>query len=104
MIEPWQVWLAYLGDEIRPVVVVSSEFHLRTTVGRMVMVAPLTGQDKQLPFHIQVKNEQGVDSWVMTDQIRSVRTLQFEGSKPVWTLSRAEISLLIPALQHMVDF
>jgi mRNA interferase MazF len=112
VIEPWQVWLADLdpfeGHEqggVRPVVVVSSEFHLRLMGGRMVTVMPLTSTDFRLSTRIKVSNPQnGRISYAITDQVRTVSTNRFERTAPWWTLKDGEVSKIRQALQKMVDF
>ena len=89
MIEPWQVWLVDFDpveghDQAgtRPAVVVSSEFHLQVSGGRVVTVVPLTGSDRRSMFRPTVLNHNGDRTWVIVDQIRSVATSRFVRSTP----------------------
>lgn len=112
MIEPWQVWLADLeplaGHDqagMRPVVVLSSEFHLRINVGRLVTVAPLTTRYRDLAYRVPVKNPyRSETSYVVTEQVRTLSTSRFEGTDCWWRLSDAEIRYVRRALSFMVEF
>lgn len=111
MILPWQVWLADLdpieGHEqggIRPVVIVSSELHLRVVQGRMATIVPITSQWKRLRNRALITNPKGQSNWVITDQIRSLDTRRFARTEPWWTLSEDEIHSVQYHLRYMVDF
>lgn len=111
MIEAWQVWLVDFdpveGHEQagkRPAVVVSSEFHLQVTGGRMVTVAPLTSSDRRTLYRPSVLNHQGERNWVLVDQIRTVSTSRFIRATPWWVLKDDEVRRVVHSLRNMVDF
>lgn len=111
MIEPWQVWLADLdpteGQEqagVRPVVVVSSAFHLRLQIGRMATVAPITGNPQTTHgYRVPIVNDKGDTSWVLTDHMRTISTSRFVRSEPWWNLGVAEVRQVQRILRHMLD-
>lgn len=110
MIEPWQVWLANLdpieGNEqggVRPVIVVSSEFHLRVMQGRNVLIVPVTSRDRQLRTRVEIMNPKGETNYAITEQIRFISTRRFECSQPWWQLAATETVAVQRALRLMVD-
>ena len=57
----------------RPALIVASENYLRV-VDTMAIVVPLTKNDRGWPNHIKSDGPTGltVDSWIMTEQIRTI--------------------------------
>jgi mRNA-degrading endonuclease toxin of MazEF toxin-antitoxin module len=111
VIEPWQVWRADLDPAeshehggVRPVVIVSSGFHLDTQQARNAIVCPLTSTDRGIRTQVAVSDPRGVTSFVMTEQPRFISTFRFEHSEPLWTLTEAEVASVQRALKLMVDF
>jgi mRNA interferase MazF len=111
VIEPWQVWLADLDPTVehgqgavRPVLVISSAFHLRINVGRTVTVTPMTNRLRNLSYRVPVQNPHRQETtYVVTDQVRTISTLRFRYTEPWWTLNDGEISEVRRSLINMVD-
>lgn len=106
MIKPWQVWNADLWKPgLNPVVVVSSEFHLRLSVGRVLTVAPLTENVHGVSHRISVKDPRdGRPYWFVSDMLRTIDSVHLEGDQPIWNLSEPEIRDASHALAQMVAF
>lgn len=106
MIEPWQVWLADVGQdenlEHRFVVVISSEMHLRSQQGRYVLVAPITQQDRNLSNRVEIIREGKPPNFVMTEQTNFISTNRFL-HEAAWQLTDAEIAQTRRMLRIMVD-
>ncbi len=101
MMAPWEVWGAQIDqDAAELVLIVSSEFHIRTNVSRIVTVLPVTDEWLDLNYRIPVRrdNEQ---LWVVTDQIRTISAVMHPTG---WTLADDEIRDVRNVLKHMVAF
>lgn len=111
MIEPWQVWMTDLdpieGHEqsgMRPAVVVSSDFHIRLSLGRTVTVMPLTSTASRRSYRVPVENpHNGRISFGITEQIRTISTSRFERDRPWWVLKDQEVDQIRRAMRAMVD-
>ena len=102
----WQVWWADLdpsedSDQAwqRPVVVISSSFHLRLTGGRLVTVIPLTTTDRGLPTQPKVRVGRRV-SVAMTEQVRTMAVTRL--NKQIGRLSSEEIAAVRGIVGQMI--
>ncbi len=106
---PWQVWYADLdpvrGHEQagrRPVVIVSSDFHLRLGRYEMATVMPITSRERpNLRHRVQISAGK-VSGWVLTDQLRTISTRRLLDAAPVGTLSQQEIGPLRLIMARMM--
>lgn len=111
MIEPWQVWLADLDPTedheqpgTRPVLIVSSEVHLRGNQGRVATVVPITSNYRRWNSYVEIINPQGNPNWAIGDHIRTIDTRRFERTTAWWTLKNAEIDQIRRVLRYMTDY
>lgn len=106
-IEPGQVWFVDLdpvrGHEQgrdRPALVVSSRFHLGSTLGQLVSVLPLTSVERRGWMHrVHVASGGG---WVITEQIRTVSVGRFRRYAQEITLSGQELDDVRHLLSQML--
>lgn len=106
-IRPGEIWWADLvpvrGREQgkdRPVLVVSSRFHLALTGGALVTVLPLTTVERNGWLHrIGVVAGGG---WVVTEQIRTLSAGRFRRPAPEIALSESELAEVRRVLAQML--
>jgi mRNA interferase MazF len=105
---PWQVWYADLdpteGREQagrRPVLVVSSAFHLNLTGSALLTVLPVTSVERPGWLHRVAIDVQGRTSYVITEQVRTVARARL-GDKPVKRLDTDEIAAVREVLASML--
>lgn len=110
-VRPWQVWWAALdpteGREQagrRPVLVVSSVFHLRLTGEALVTVLPVTTRERSGWLHrVPVYPTSRPVGFVITEQVRTVARSRLQGQRPAWVLADDEISAVKTVLKQMID-
>jgi mRNA interferase MazF len=107
-VKPWQVWWADLdpaeGHEqagTRPVLVVSSPFHLAVTGKALATVLPLTTRERPGWLHRIAVKGPGATSYVITEQVRTVAVHRLSG--PPQTLAAEEIADVRRVLAKMLD-
>lgn len=111
VIRPWQVWWADLdpteGREQagrRPVLVVSSAFHLRLTGEALVTVLPVTTRERSGWLHrTPVHSTDRPIGFVITEQVRTIARSRLQGQRPAWVLTDGEASAVKAVLQQMID-
>ncbi len=104
---PGGVWFADLdptqgreqaGD--RPVLIVSSAFHLELTSGAVATVLPLTSVHRPGWVHrVQI----GAASWVITDQVRTIATRRLRRRAPELDPGADALAEVRRALTAMLD-
>lgn len=106
-IEPGQIWFVDFDPvrgreqgKDRPALVVSSDFHLRLTMGNLISVLPLTSVERRGWIH-RVRIESG-NGWVITEQIRTVSAVRFRRYAPEITLSDEELGEVRRILAKML--
>lgn len=107
---PWQVWEADLdpveGREQggrRPVLVVSSPFHLNLTAAALVTVLSLTTAAQPGWLH-RVRLDVGrTTSYVITEQVRTISRARLVGNSPIKRLNADEIAAVREVLAEMID-
>jgi mRNA interferase MazF len=108
-VAPWQVWHADLnpvegheqGDS-RPVLVVSSSFHLRLTASALVTVLPLTTVERPGLLHrVAVRTRDGT-SYAITEQVRTISRRRLRG-EPIARLQPGEIASVREVFAQMLD-
>lgn len=104
MIEPWQVWNVTTKIETQYMLVVSSDFHLRLNVGRIVTVVPLSAAKDELDYRPLVFDNAGENYAVLCDQTLTILSARLVGTEPAWTLLDREIEKVQRVLKHMVAF
>lgn len=110
-VQPWQVWWADLdpteGREQagrRPVLVVSSVFHLRLTGEALVTVLPVATRERSGWLHRVAVHPAGRPvGFVITEQVRTVARSRLQGQRPAWVLADDEISAVKTVLRQMID-
>ncbi|HEY3606691.1 MAG TPA: type II toxin-antitoxin system PemK/MazF family toxin [Pseudonocardiaceae bacterium] len=110
-IEPWQVWRVDLepvaGREqgkARPVVVVSSAFHLRLVRGELLSVLPLTTVERPGWLHrIEISLPGQRTGWAITEQVRTVSATRLAAAEPVGKLDEDQIATVRSVLTRMLD-
>ena len=110
-VRPWQVWWADLdpaeGREQtgrRPVLVVSSAFHLRLTGEALVTVLPVTTRERSGWLHrTPVHPTNHPIGFVITEQVRTIARSRLQGQRPAWVLTDGEASAVKAVLQQMID-
>jgi mRNA interferase MazF len=110
-IRPGQVWWSDLdpaeGREQagrRPVVVVSSRFHLSLTGEHLVTVLPLTSRERPGWLHrVAVTRPGRTTSYVLTEQVRTIARSRLTGQAPAWVLSDQEAEQVRTVLRKMID-
>jgi mRNA interferase MazF len=108
---PWQVWWAdldpVLGKEQagrRPVVIVSSVFHLALTRYALVTALPLTTRQRPgWEHHVPVEIPGKPASYVLTEQVRTFASRRLAGDRPIATLTADQIAAVRPILAAMLD-
>lgn len=111
VVRPWQVWWADLdpteGREQagrRPVLVISSAFHLRLTGEALVTVLPVTTRERHGWLHrIPVHSANRSSGFVITEQVRTVARTRLRGQRPAWVLTDDEVSAVKRVLRQMID-
>lgn len=106
---PWQIWRAALdpaeSDEqgqTRPVLIVSSSFHLRLTGYALATVLPLTTTERHSLLHrvpVTIGDSVG---YVITEQIRTISRRRLLG-EPILRLDAPEIAQVREVFQRMLD-
>ena len=110
-VQPWQVWWADLdpteGREQagrRPVLVVSSAFHLRLTGEALVTVLPVTTRERSGWLHrVPVHPASRPTGFVITEQVRTIARSRLQGQRPAWVLTDDEKSAVKTVLRQMID-
>ncbi len=110
-VQPWQVWWANLnpteGREQagqRPVLVISSVFHLRLTGEALVTVFPVTTRERSGWIHrVPVHPASRPVGFVITEQVRTIARSRLQGQRPAWVLADDEISAVKTVLRQMID-
>jgi mRNA interferase MazF len=110
-VAPWQVWWADLnpvrGHEqagVRPILVVSSTFHLRLTRSGVLTVLPLTTRARPHLLHrvtIDIPGQR--TSYVITEQLRSISADRLTGRQPMHQLTMDQIVEVRDVLRRMID-
>jgi len=111
VVRPWQVWWADLdpteGREQagrRPVLVVSSMFHLRLTGDALVTVLPVTTRERSSWLHrTPVHPANRPIGFVITEQVRTIARSRLQGQRPAWVLTDDETSAVKTVLRQMID-
>jgi mRNA interferase MazF len=110
VIRAWQVWWCDLEPTAareqagkRPVVVVSSAFHLALTHEDLLTVLPLTSRERRQWLHRVPVAGGARSSWVITEQLRTIARSRLFGTNPAWVLSPAEIVAVRQMLTRMLD-
>lgn len=91
---------------VRPAIVVGSSVHCRFPID-MAIVVPLTTRDRGLDHQVRIDStESGLSrpSWARTEEITTVSTQRFARSRPLGTVSAAEIGALTEWLRELVAF
>jgi mRNA interferase MazF len=106
---PWQIWYADRnpteGREQsgqRPVLVVSSTFHLRLTGSALVTVLPLTTVERPGWLHRIPLSMRRSTTFVITEQLRTISRDRLSG-EPVGRLTTEEIAEVRDVLGQMID-
>lgn len=106
---PWQVWYADLnpveGHEQgggRPVLVVSSRFHIRLTGGTLVTVLPLTTTERPGLLHRLPVTMRNGTIYAITEQVRTISRHRLRG-QPIASLSPDEIAETREVFGQMLD-
>lgn len=106
---PWQIWRADLdpseGHEqgkTRPVVIVSSPFHLRLTGNALITVLPLTTVDRPGLLHRVPLTTKDGTSYVITEQIRTISRKRLVG-QPLLRLDPRDVAQVREVLGQMID-
>jgi len=108
-LEPWQVWWADLDPtqgreqaKKRPVIVVSSAFHLALTAGQLVTVLPLATVERPgWKHHVRIDSLRKT-GWAITEQTRTISAARLD-SRPVGRLTADEITEVRRVLARMID-
>lgn len=107
---PWQVWRADLDPREgkvqageRPVLIVSSPFHVRVTAGELVVTLPLTSRERPGWLHHVPILVNGHQSYAMTDQPRTIARSRLIGRQPLARLDPHDIAAVREALGEMID-
>lgn len=59
-----------MGAGRRPALVISNTLFNQHT--GMIIACPLTGTDRNFPFHLEVRNDSAVTGFVMVEQVKSL--------------------------------
>lgn len=110
-IAPWQVWWADLdpvrGHEQgrrRPVLIVSSRFHLQLNRESLLSVLPMTTRERPGFLHrITVDLPGKPTSYLLTDQVRTITADRLDGRAPIWTLKPDQADEVRQILRRMLD-
>ncbi|WP_432830025.1 type II toxin-antitoxin system PemK/MazF family toxin [Dactylosporangium sp. CA-092794] len=111
VVQPWEVWWADLdpteGREQagrRPVLVVSSVFHLRLTGEALVSVLPMTTRERPGWLHrVPLRAPHGQGGFVITEQVRTVARSRLQGRRPAWVPTHDEVAAVKQVLRQMID-
>jgi mRNA interferase MazF len=88
----------------RPVLVVSTGFHLRLTHGEVVTVVPLTTRPRPQMLHrVEIAMPGRAPSFVITEQLRTISTSRLTGTGPLWQVPGELAGQLREVLRRMVD-
>ncbi|MDP9795264.1 mRNA interferase MazF [Catenuloplanes nepalensis] len=106
---PGQVWYADLdpaeGREqarTRPVLIVSSDLHLRLTAEALATVIPLTTRERP-GWRQRVRIGSGAqECWAITEQIRTLSTARLLNPHPAWIVSEPEFRDVMYAVSRMI--
>lgn len=105
--QPWDVWYADLnpteGREQagrRPVIIVSSAFHLRVA-SSLVTVVPLTTRHRPFPFRVRIDSLKET-SYAITEQVRTISRSRLSGGSRYGRLTMDEIAMVRNVLDAMV--
>lgn len=106
---PWQIWRADLEPtegheqgETRPVLIVSSSFHLRLTGNALLSVLPLTTVARPGLLHrVPLATKDGT-SYVITEQIRTISRRRLVG-QPLLRLDADDVATVREILSQMLD-
>lgn len=102
-VRPGQVWFVDV-DPVRgresPALVVSSQFHLDLTAGRLITVLPMTSVER--PGWIHRVGVSAGGGWVITEQIRTVAADRFRRPAPEIVLTDDELRQVRHVLGHML--
>jgi mRNA interferase MazF len=109
-IEPWQIWWVDLDPTAgreqngrRPVLVVSSKFHLRLTAQALISVLPLTTKERPGWLHrVKIQIPDKPESWVITEQVRTISADRLTGRSPVHRLEPDQIAEVKRVLGRML--
>lgn len=107
---PGQVWRTDLdppserGERgaARPVVIVSTPFHLRLNAYELAIVVPLTTKRRPGWQHRVLVTSGIVQCWAMTEQPRTLATSRFREDSPWWSLTTEELADLMQAMTRMI--
>lgn len=109
-IKAGEVWDARLDPTVRPeqggtrpVIIVSTDW-FNETENYLFFVAPITGIDRGLDYHIKLKGREGglsKNSLVMCDQIRSISALRFIRKRG--EISSEKLVLVRKMVGRMID-
>ncbi len=110
-VAPWQIWWANLDPAVaheqagtRPVLVVSSAFHLRLTRGTVVTVIPLTTRERPYLMHrVRIDIPSKRVSYAITEQQRTVAADRLVGNDPMYELTPNQVSDVGNVLRRMTD-
>ncbi len=108
---PRQVWWADLdpiqGHEQadgRPVLIVSSRFHLQLTRQTLLSVLPMTTRERSGFLHrVPVAVPGQPTSYLLTEQLRTLTADRLAGRTPMWELPIDEIAEVRRVLHRMID-
>jgi mRNA interferase MazF len=111
VVRPWQVWWSDLdpteGREQagrRPVVVVSSPFHLALTGEALISVLPVTTRTRPGWMHrVPVRPADRPTGFVITEQVRTIARTRLQGQRPAWVLTDEETAAVKRVLRQMLD-
>ena len=103
----WDVWFGDLDPTVgneqagdRPLIVVSSDFHLRM-FPTLVTVLPLTGRERPGLLHRVPVTSLDKAGYVITEQIRTISRSRLR--RPVATLTVGEVRQVKEVLARMID-
>ncbi|MGH3546021.1 MAG: type II toxin-antitoxin system PemK/MazF family toxin [Mycobacteriales bacterium] len=111
VIAPWQIWWAKLDPIVgheqagtRPVLVISSQFHLRLTRAAMLTIVPLTTRERPYLLHrIRIDIPDNRPTYVITEQQRSISADRITGKTPMYELTSEQIHQVRSVLRAMMD-
>lgn len=89
---------------MRPVVVVSSPFHLRLVRSSLITVLPLTTRERPQLLHrvrIEIPGKRG--GWAITEQLRTVASDRLSGTSAMWELPPDQIAAVRDVVRRMID-
>ena len=108
--QPWEVWWADLNPVAgreqaghRPVLVVSTAFHLRLNHGQLATVLPMTTTVRPLPHRMEIPIPGRKPGYLITEQLRTISTGRLTGSGPLWQLPPDLVEEVRGVLRRMID-